>query len=129
MKKHSENASAPIPFKAEILPRARVRYVGFESIEGGRRLRFSVKAIGHESVEITFDVSDETITGTSGITIQDAAPMAYEKLVELLSEAGTLDFLESKQLSLTDTDITQYRSRHVDSQSRSHSWRDGRRAA
>ena len=95
-----------------------VRYVGFESIEGGRRLRFSVKSSGHESVEVTIDLSEAAFVGASGISIQDAAPMAYEKIVELLA---TEDVLEPNELCLTDTDIAQYITRHISSQKRAHS--------
>src|SRR4030095_6769499 len=127
MKKHSDEylkVTAFDPQPLNIPARPHVRYVGFESIEGGRSLRFSVKSIGHESVEITIEISDAVFTGTSGISIQDAAPMAFEKIVELL---GTKDALESNELCLTDADIAQYRTRHVSSQKSSYSMSDGRR--
>jgi hypothetical protein len=95
-----------------------VRYVGFEGIEGGRRLEFSVRSIGHESVQITIEVSDAVFTGASGISIQDAAPMAFEKIVELLA---TKDALDSNELCLTDADIRQYIARHLPSQKRRYS--------
>jgi len=94
----------------------RVRYIGFESIEGGRRLRFSVKPIGHDSVEITMKIPDETFVGIREISIQDAAPMAFEKIVELATK-GTL---ESSELCLTDTDIKQYVAGHASSQKRAY---------
>src|SRR5262245_31664640 len=64
---------------------AYVHYVGFEGIVGGRRLTFRVKSRGHSPLEVTCDIPDAAFTGTSGVLIQDAAPMAYEKLVELLT--------------------------------------------
>ena len=118
MKKHSDSPFALKPFHPGPLntpARARVRYVGFEGIEGGRRLSFSVKSLGHDSVDITVEISDALFKGASGISIQDAAPMAYEKLVELL-EAG--DTLDSKELGLTETDIAHYIARHLTSQKR-----------
>jgi hypothetical protein len=87
-----------------------VRYLGFESINSGRRLRFRVKSNRHESVEVTFDIADAVFIGTPGISIQDAAPMAYEKLVAFLSAGGTL---ESDKLDLTNVDVAQYLDRHV----------------
>jgi hypothetical protein len=101
-----------------------VRHVGFGSIEGGRRLRFSVKSIGHKSVEITIEISHASFTGGSGISIQDAAPMAYEKIVELLA---TEDTVESNELCLTDADIAQYITRHLSSQKREYPMSDGKR--
>jgi hypothetical protein len=92
-----------------------VRYVGFESIEGGRRLRFWVKSVGHESVEFTIQVSDAMFIGVRGISIQDAAPMAFEKLIELLMNQ---DVFDPNQLSLTDADMAKYMVRHLSSQKR-----------
>ena len=104
--------------------RVHVRYVGFEGIDGGRRLTFSVKPLGHDSVEITFEISDALFKDASGISIQDAAPMAYEKLMELLA---TEDAFDSNKLCLTQADIAQYTTRHLSSQKRTHSTSDGRR--
>ena len=118
MKKHSDSSLALEPFHPEGLnmpARARVRYVGFEGIDSGRRLRFSVKSLGHDSVDVTVEISDASFKGASGISFQDAAPMAYEKLVELLA---TEDTIESKELCLTDPDIAQYKARHLTSQKR-----------
>ena len=92
-----------------------MRYVGFEAIDGGRRLKFSLKPFGHDSVEITFEISDALLKDAAGISIQDAAPLAYEKLVQLLA---TEDAIESKELCLTDPDIAQYKARHLSSQKR-----------
>jgi hypothetical protein len=104
--------------------RPRVRYVGFEGIDGGRRLTFSVKSLGHESVDITFEISDLSFKSTSAISIQDAAPMAYEKLVELLASKSTFD---SEKLCLSEADIERYITRHFSSQKRSYSISDKRR--
>jgi hypothetical protein len=121
MKKHSDSSLALEPFHPGPLntpARARVGYVGFEGIEGGRRLSFSVKSLGHDSVDITVEISDASFKGASGISIQDAAPMAYEKLVESLATENTL---ESKTLCLTEADIAQYIARHLSSQKRAMS--------
>src|SRR5215831_4184148 len=118
MKKHSDPPLALEPFHPAPLntpARARVRYVGFEGLDGGRRLRFSVKSLGHDSVDVTVEISDASFKGASGISIQDAAPMAYEKLVQLLA---TEDAIESKKLCLTEPDIAQYKARHLSSQKR-----------
>jgi hypothetical protein len=94
-----------------------VRYLGFESINSGRRLRFRVKSNRDELLDVMLDIADAVLVGTPGISIQDAAPMAYEKLVGLLAE-GTL---ESENLCLTSEDIARYVNRHMSSQKRLHS--------
>jgi hypothetical protein len=126
MKKHSaEPLFKPcVPEPSNIPARPHVRYVGFEGIEGGRRLGFSVKSIGHEPVDLTIEVSDAVFTGASGISIQDAAPMAYEKITELL---GKVDTFEPNELCLTEADIAKYINRHLSSQKRAYSVTDGRR--
>jgi hypothetical protein len=85
-----------------------VRYAGFESIKGGRRLQFSVKSVGQESVEIAIEISDAAFTAAPGISIQDAAPMAYEKILKLLARQHIVN---SNELCLTDADIAQYITR------------------
>jgi len=126
MKKNSDSPLAiepshPAPLNTPA--RARVRYIGFEGIDGGRRLGFSVKLLGHDSIDITVEISDASFNGASGISIQNAAPMAYEKLVQLLA---TEDVLESNKLYLTETDIAHYIARHLSSQKRAASTRDRR---
>ena len=121
MKKHSDeslSAKSVAPTNLNAPVNAHVRYIGFEGIDGGRRLRFRVKPSGRESLEVTFDVTDSAFIATSGISIQDAAPMAYEKLVELLA---TDDMLDSNELSLTGADIARYIDRHTSSQKRAGS--------
>jgi hypothetical protein len=121
MKKHSSSPSAREPFNPEppnMSPRARVRYVGFEGADGGRRLSFCVKLPGHDSVDVTFEISEASFKHASGVSIQDAVPMAYEKLVELLATADTF---ESKELRLTEADIARYIARHLTSQKRTYS--------
>jgi hypothetical protein len=125
MKKHSaEPLLKPYdPEPSNIPAKPHVRYLGFEGTEGGGRLlEFSVKTIGHEPVEITIEVSDAAFTGRYGISIQDAAPMAYEKIVELAKEHT----LEPNELCLTESDIARYISRHLSSQKRANSGKDGR---
>ena len=124
MKKYSNSASAVEAFNPEPLhtpARARVRYVGFERINGGRRLNFSVKPLRQDSVAITFEVSDALFNGAA-VSIQDAAPMAYEKLVELFAT----DAVDSQKFCLTESDIARYVTRHLSSQKRAYS-SDGRR--
>jgi hypothetical protein len=126
MKKHSaESLLKPCdPEPSNIPAKPQVRYIGFEGTEGGRRLEFSVKSIGHESLQIKIEVSDAAFTGATGISIQDAAPMAYEKIVDLLAKEDTL---EENELCLTEADIAQYITRHLTSQKRAWSLSDGRR--
>jgi len=121
MKKHSDESlsvKAVALADSKAAAKTYVRYIGFESIDTGRRLRFRVKPNGRESVEVTFDVPDAPFITTSGISIQDAAPMAYEKLVQLLATEGTFD---SEKLCLTEQDIAQYLDRHLSSQKRAYS--------
>ena len=127
MKKHSKESLKVTAFEPQplnIAAKPHVRYVGFEGIEGGRRLTFSVKSTAHESVEVSIEISDTAFTGASEISIQDAAPMAFEKIVELLT---TKDPLESNELCLTDADVAQYITRHESSQKRRYSRSDERR--
>ena len=126
MNKHSaESMFTPCdPESSNIPAKTRVRYIGFEGTEGGRRLEFSVKSIGHESLQITIEVSDAAFIGAIGISIQDAAPMAYEKIVDLLAKE---DSLEANELCLTEADIAQYITRHLTSQKRASSLSDERR--
>jgi len=124
MKKHTDeslitNRTAPTEPKAPA--KSHVRYIGFESIDAGRRLSFRVKPNDREAVDVTFDVPDAPFITISGISIQDAAPMAYEKLVQILATETALD---SETLRLTDADIAQYLNRHLSSQKRAHSTRD-----
>jgi hypothetical protein len=95
-------------------PMPHVRYRGFEGIPGGRRLLFSVKPNEQEWQEVTIEVSDATFIAAAQLSMQDAAPMGYEKLVELLTERP----LESDDLCLTDADIVRYKARHLTSQKR-----------
>jgi hypothetical protein len=108
MKKHSDEPAA----------KSHVRYMGFESSDIGRRLRFRVKPFGRESVEVTIDVPDDAFIRTRGISIQDAVPMAYEKIVQLIATGGDLNSDTSR---LTDADIAHYLDRHESSQKRAYS--------
>jgi hypothetical protein len=92
-----------------------VSYEGFESSDGVRRLVFLVKSIQNESIEITVEIPDALFTTVPGISIQDAAPMIYEKIVSLLTNQGTID---CNDLYLTDVDVRQYIERHLTAQKR-----------
>jgi hypothetical protein len=125
MKNHSaETLFKPSdPQPSNIPAKPHVRHVGSEGNEGvGRRLGFSVKSIGHEWVQSTIEVSDAAFAAASGISIQDAAPMAYEKLVELLAKEDTL---QPNELRLTEADVERYITRHLSSQTRAYSVSDG----
>jgi hypothetical protein len=95
-------------------PMPHVRYRGFEGTLGGRRLLFSVAPNGQQWHEVTIEVPDAMFIGAAQLSMQDAAPMAYEKLVELLTERP----LEPDDLCLTDADIVRYKARHLTSQKR-----------
>ena len=124
MKKHSDEllrTKAAVDTDSKPPAKWHVRYIGFEGIDAGRRLTFRVKPSGCESVDVTFEVPDAPFINTSGISIQDAAPMAYEKLVEMLATESTLD---PEKLCLTDADIANYLDRHLSSQKRPYLARD-----
>src|SRR5215470_8713871 len=124
MKKRSDEllrTKAVVPNESKPAAKWHVRYIGFEGIDAGRRLRFRVKPNGCEPVDVTFDVPDAPFINRSGLSIQDAAPMAYEKLAEILSTESTLD---SEKLCLTDADIANYLNRHLSSQKRPYLSRD-----
>src|SRR5262249_37339181 len=106
----------PVDFKPSTSPaKPHVTYDGFESIDGVRRLVFLVKSVQNESIEVTVDIPDALFTAVRGISIQDAAPMVYEKIVSLLTNQGTIN---SNDLSLTDVDVRQYIDRHLSAQQR-----------
>jgi len=124
MKKRSDEllrTKAVVPTESKLPAKWHVRYIGFESIDAGRRLRFRVKPNGCDPVDVTFDVPDASFINRSGLSIQDAAPMAYEKLAEILATESTLD---SEKLCLTDADIANYLNRHLSSQKRPYLSRD-----
>ena len=123
MKKRS--AKVPDPIDSNAPAKRYVRYLGFESIDSGRRLRFRVKSNRDEAVDVTLDIADAVFISTPGISIQDAAPMAYEKIVDLLV---TQDRVDSNPLSLADADVAQYLTRHVSPQKSTFSILDRRRS-
>jgi hypothetical protein len=94
-------------------PKFVVRYVGFEAVEGGRRLKFWVKTAERVTMEVTLDVMSAAFINQPEVSLQDVAPMAYEKIGALLAAEGRLD---PCQLCLTDEDISQYRTRHRSAQ-------------
>jgi hypothetical protein len=115
MKKHfQEPLRQPITAETRKAPsKAIVRYFGFKAFEGGRRLRFSVKTAAQDRVEVTFEVVSSAFINKSEVSLQDAVPMAYEKIGALLAAEGRLD---PCQLCLTDEDIAEYIARHRSAQ-------------
>jgi hypothetical protein len=112
MRRILEHAIQSTPFNATTQssgnsPKAHIRYLGFDGIPDGRRLHFRVKLAGLPAREVTCDVSNSDFTGS--LSIQHAAPMAFERLTELLAQE---DPFESTTLLLTGTDMAAYLSRH-----------------
>jgi hypothetical protein len=89
--------------------RTLVRYLGFEVVEGHRRLNFSVKPFGVQPLDVTIRIPDSALTGRFRISVQDAVPIAYDKLVRLSNSDGGC---HAEDMSLTDEDIAQYRKFH-----------------
>ena len=112
------NSANPESTNVPVIPQ--VLYMGFESIDFGRRLKFRVKWNHHESLHVTIDVADGIFTAATGISIQDAAPMAYEKLIERLATGS----LESDRFCLTNVDVERYLDRHMSQQKRTSSLAD-----
>ena len=102
---------------AKVAPKPHVRYLGFESIQDGRRLTFRVRPIEDHPRDVMVDIRHAAFVGTR-IGIQDAALIGYEKLMDLLSTEHTL---ASTIFCLTDEDIARYISRHIDTHKRADS--------
>jgi hypothetical protein len=86
-----------------------VRYVGFQSIPDGRRLIFSIRRRGEPATEVACEVRDKDFRDTLGLSIQDAAPMAYEKIVAILATEHRIE----PRIVLTEADTANYIIRHT----------------
>src|SRR5215831_14660250 len=83
-----------------------IRYLGFESVEDGRRFDFSITGKGQESTRVSLEIPALMFTGANKITFQESAKICYEKLRVLLER----ERIEAPlRIRLTGDDIAQFR--------------------
>jgi hypothetical protein len=87
-----------------------IRYLGFEStVDGGRRLDFSVTAPGRTSTRVHFDIPSYAFNGANRITFQESAALCYEKLRDVIDRQNELQ--DAHLFHLTEQDIQDFRPR------------------
>src|SRR5215467_2005303 len=83
-----------------------IRYLGFESVEDGRRFDFSITGKGQESTRVSLVIPALMFTGVNKISFQESAKICYEKLRVLLER----EKIQSPvKIRLTGDDIAQFR--------------------
>ena len=83
-----------------------IRYLGFESVEDGRRFDFSITETGGEATRVSLVIPAPMFQGANKISFQESAKICYEKLRVLLER----EKIESpKRIQLTGDDIAQFR--------------------
>jgi hypothetical protein len=83
-----------------------IRYLGFESIDDGRRFDFSITGGGQESTRVSLIIPALMFTGANKITFQESAKICYQKLRVLLER----DSIQTpSRIALTGDDIAQFR--------------------
>jgi len=83
-----------------------IRYLGFESVEDGRRFDFSITGTGQEATRVSLVIPTLMFTGANKISFQESAKICYEKLRVLLAR----EKIESPlKIRLTGDDIAQFR--------------------
>lgn len=83
-----------------------IRYLGFESVEDGRRFDFSITEVGQEARRVSLIIPSLMFTGANKITFQESAKICYEKLRVLL-EREKIEV--QTRIRLTGDDIAQFR--------------------
>ena len=83
-----------------------IRYLGFESIDDGRRFDFSITGSGQGSTRVSLVIPALMFTGANKITFQESAKICYEKLRVVLEREGIEPPL---RINLTGDDIAQFR--------------------
>ena len=83
-----------------------IRYLGFESIDDGRRFDFSITGGGHESTRVSLIIPALMFKGENKITFQESAKICYEKLRVVL-ERERIE--PPSRINLTGDDIAQFR--------------------
>lgn len=83
-----------------------IRYLGFESVEDGRRFDFSITGTGQEATRVSLVIPALMFKGANKISFQESAKICYEKLRVLLER----EKIESPlKIRLTGDDIAQFR--------------------
>jgi hypothetical protein len=83
-----------------------IRYLGFESIDDGRRFDFSITGSGQDSTRVSLVIPALMFTGANKITFQESAKICYEKLRVVL-ERERMEV--PARIHLTGDDIAQFR--------------------
>jgi hypothetical protein len=83
-----------------------IRYLGFESVEDGRRFDFSITGVGQEARRVSLIIPALMFTGANKITFQESAKICYEKL-RVLVEREKIE--EQMRIHLTGDDIAEFR--------------------
>jgi hypothetical protein len=83
-----------------------IRYLGFESIDDGRRFDFSITGAGQGSTRVSLIIPALMFTGANKITFQESAKICYEKLRVLLERER---IQVPTRIHLTGDDIAQFR--------------------
>jgi hypothetical protein len=83
-----------------------IRYLGFESVEDGRRFDFSITGVGREARRVSLIIPTLMFTGANKITFQESAKICYEKLRVLL-EREKIE--EQMRIQVTGDDIAEFR--------------------
>jgi hypothetical protein len=83
-----------------------IRYIGFESVEDGRRFDFAITRTGQEATRVSIVIPAPMFSGNNKISFQESSKICYEKLRVLIEkekiEAGL-------KIKLTGDDIAQFR--------------------
>ena len=83
-----------------------IRYLGFESVEGGRRFDFSITGTGQEATQVSLVIPSLMFTGANKISFQESAKICYEKLRVILEREK---IQSAMKIHLTGDDIAQFR--------------------
>jgi hypothetical protein len=83
-----------------------IRYLGFESVEDGRRFDFSITGTGQQSTRVSIEIPAPMFSGANKISFQESSKICYEKLRVLLAR----EKIEAPlKIRLTGDDIAQLR--------------------
>jgi hypothetical protein len=83
-----------------------IRYLGFESVEGGRRFDFSITGSGQDATRVSLVIPAQMFTGVNKISFQESSKICYEKLRVLLEREK---IHSATKIQLTGDDIAQFR--------------------